>query len=85
MRFSTDEKDRGYDAWCRALSEGKTVKVYLDDVEQRDCEMADDEAGEVSRAKRNEADELYLVGEEIARETVRGVVRIEVTTPPAEA
>lgn len=85
MRLSTDPNDPGYEAWCQARLGGGEIDVYLDDVLQLHCEMADDETGEVLRAKHDEGGDFYLEGDEIARETVRGVVRIEVTTPPAEA
>lgn len=49
MRYSTDPKDPGYDAWQDAIISGALPAIYLDGVEQSDCVMADDATGEIKR------------------------------------
>lgn len=69
-RLSTDDAD--YDP-----AVGARVLVFLDGVEQRRrCVAYDADAGTVTRAKLNEAGEIYCVGDEIAMETVSGKVEV---------
>ncbi|MGZ8339129.1 MAG: hypothetical protein ACXW2U_05390 [Telluria sp.] len=74
MRLSADPAHPDYKA------DMLPCKVYLDGVEVRDCLHADEEAGQMVCASRNESGEIYVIGDEIATEVRKGAVRIE---PPA--
>lgn len=76
MRLSTNEKDPGFREWCRIKSEGKEPKVLLDGVEQDYVETADEERGEVVKCSLNELGDIFVVGDDVARETLRGKVEI---------
>ena len=75
MRMSSDDKDPGYEAWQKA---GSRATVFLDDVEQKDVCMADEKEGIVRRCKHDADGKIYAIGDEVAMEEVRGVVRIEI-------
>lgn len=68
----------GYDRWIATLAQGQVVKVYLDGVEQSDVDFADERAGVIRRCKLDAEGRIYVEGDEIARETVAGHVRIEI-------
>jgi hypothetical protein len=74
-RMSTDENDPGYAAW---LNRGNNrVNVFINGVEQRDCSTVDTVEGIVVRCKHDKDGKIYCVGDEIAIETVKGEVRVE--------
>jgi hypothetical protein len=76
-RMSIDQADPGYCNWieCNNSAVGH-IRVYLDDVEQRHCDMADTIAGEVRRCKVNSDGNIYADGDVVATEIVKGAVRI---------
>lgn len=56
---------------------GARVHVLLDGVDQRGrCEAYDADAGTVTRCKHDETGKAYVVGDEIAMETVTGKVEV---------
>lgn len=77
MRYSSDENDQGYRAFADAMISNKKIKVFLDDVEQKMCITADDEARYIKRAVLDENGAIVVSGDEIAVESVFGNVRIE--------
>ncbi|OHV81613.1 hypothetical protein [Rhizobium sp. LCM 4573] len=80
MRVSSDKADPGYADWCKLNGDRKIVTVYLDGEKVRDAVMADEEAGEVRRCVRTEADNLAFDKKtgDILRETLRGKVKVVV-------
>ncbi len=76
--MSADSTDAGYETWRLEASQGRTVVVFLDDVELREVETADEEAGFVIRACTDAEGHLVVKNGEIERETLHGRVRIEV-------
>jgi hypothetical protein len=70
MRISVDQKDSGF---CALLPVAGMI-ISLDGSEIRDVITADEEAGEIVRGARNAAGELYIIGDEVAKETLRGTV-----------
>lgn len=81
MRISASILDSGYDAYQKLCSEGKRVRVMLDGTEVKNVETADDAEGWVIKAKENELGQVYAVGDEIAKETLRGKVAFEFEQP----
>lgn len=77
MRVSADDKDPGYELYQRLRSEGKEIRTMLDGVEVKHVETADDAEGWIIKAKLNELGQVYAVGDEVARETLRGKVTFE--------
>lgn len=73
MRVSVWPNDAGYLAYKRGY---KGCKVTLDGVEVNRALMADEELGQVVRAALNENGQVYSVDEEIATETLYGLVKI---------
>lgn len=87
MRVSIIKDDVGYKNYSVAKANGKTVHVFLDGIEE-DCVTADEENGFIERAVTDDAGNLVLdeMKENIVREIVKGVVRIEIRMPnPAPA
>jgi hypothetical protein len=79
---STDEKEPGYREWCTAMSDGNMVRVYLDGVYQQHCEAASAKEGWVRRCVVSpESGDIVIdpIRSEILKETVYGLVVIEVT------
>lgn len=68
-RLSTEDAD--YDSTI-----GMRVCVLLDGIEQRRLIAYDVDAGTVTRAKLNEAGEIYCVGDEVAMEVASGLVEV---------
>lgn len=81
MRVSAYQGEDGYAQFARLRAFGARVEVWLDGVRMDAVEMADEATGEVRRAKLDDKGSIYLEGEEIARETLRGHVVIEITKP----
>lgn len=81
MRISAYEGEDGYERFVSLSAYGARVTVWLDGVKIEQAEMADDVTGEVRRAKLDDKGRIYLEGDEIARETLRGHVVIEITKP----
>lgn len=79
LRLSALKDDPGYRAWCELCGDGKTVKVYLDGVEQHDAVTADEADGMVYRAVRTPSGNLAIGRDEILYETVYGDVRIVIS------
>lgn len=78
MRISCLKDDPGYRAWCMLRGDGKTAKVYLDGVEQKDACIADEAEGMVRRAVRTPEGNLAIGRDEVLEETVYGDVHIEI-------
>ncbi|RVQ20089.1 hypothetical protein [Sinorhizobium meliloti] len=80
MRLSSDKDDPGYRDWCIVRSDMKTIKVFLDGVEQNRCEMADDEAGEIRRFVTTPQGNLAtdMIRGEFLTEVVKGKVEIRI-------
>lgn len=76
MRLSSKESDPGYATWCSLL--GGRIDVHLDGIEQKDCLMADEEAGEIIRLQRGDDGELLVIDDCLVEEMVRGSVMITV-------
>ena len=77
MRLSVNPEDTvAYGAW--RVSIGKGIRVFLDDVEQTRCTVADDEEGYIVRCVTDDEGNLVLNGEYIQYERVNGNVRIEI-------
>ena len=78
-RVSIHEDDPGYWQYCVARAHGKTIHVFLDGVEQKECVTADDERRIVKRAALypDGTPKLDAALDKIAYETVIGDVRIE--------
>lgn len=86
MRISCDEKDPGYAQWIQIGLSGHdmhAVKIFLDDVEQKSCVMADDALGVIKRAKLDAAGYVFAIDNKITMEEIHGVVRIEIPKPAA--
>lgn len=49
MRVSSNKDDPGFDAFVAARDNGQTIHAYLDGVEVKECTMADEELGQVTR------------------------------------
>lgn len=79
LRVSTDPDDAGYLAWVEARSDGKAVRVLLDGQEQKDCTMADETLGALTRIRRTAAGNIMVDPHQgvVIHETVTGDVRIE--------
>lgn len=76
-RLSSDESDIGFVKWQKLIRDGYRVHVYLDGVEVEHAEAADSVEGWVRRAKLDSDGHIYTLDDHsIARETVRGDVRI---------
>ena len=78
MRISCDQGDAGYLIW-RNMKNRTAVKVFVDEVEQRDVVTADDETGIVVVLVRDGDGKLVLTPElnAVKRLELRGKVRIE--------
>jgi hypothetical protein len=76
VRLSSDESDSGYPLWDQIVNKFD-VRIFLDDVEQKNVVTADTTIGMVNRCKIDASGDIYAIGDEIAMEEVRGVVRIE--------
>lgn len=79
MRLSTIEGDAGYAEWCEMITDEKSPAVYLDGVVQKHCFVADEERGEIVRAKVSEKGRIVAdhgTGE-VLTEAVFGEVKIE--------
>lgn len=75
MRISV--KDPGVIEKLRNRPDGqKSIRVYLDDVEQRLCIAADEDEGQVTRFVTDSRGNIVADNGSFAVETVRGVVRI---------
>lgn len=77
-RVSMEEGDPGFRAYCMARGDRKTVRVFLDGIEQRYATTADAVEGWVERGVRTPEGNLAHDGERMLRETVYGAVRIEI-------
>lgn len=71
MRISANQEDRGYEAFERAIREGKVAEAFLDGVRQDLVETADEEEGIVVRLL---LDEDGLIA---GTETLHGRVTVE--------
>jgi len=82
MRLSADKSDPGYVPWRIAVAEGKSIRVLLDGIEQREVVTADDELGVLVRPKLNWEGKLLIDPDNRDRvwlETLQGQVRIEIS------
>lgn len=79
-RVSCEKGDPGERAYALARADGKTVKVYLDGVEQKHAVTADANEGWVKREVVSPAGNIAYnpATWEIYREIVHGVVRIDI-------
>jgi hypothetical protein len=77
VRVSTDHNDPGYDAFRKAILDGKSVFVFLDgkDMTGR-CRTADDEDGFVVRLAMSDTGDPLIEGDCFVYETVTGNVEI---------
>jgi hypothetical protein len=73
MRISTNPDDLGY-----AAHQKQKIKVFLDDVEMKDVETADDDEGIVIVAARDKDGAFITSGDEFVTEVKYCTVRIEV-------
>jgi hypothetical protein len=80
MRLSCDATDPGHKEWLRLGSPAGRTLVFVDGVQQRRVITADEEAGFVEKFSTNENGHMRVdyAKNEAIRETMRGVVRIEV-------
>jgi hypothetical protein len=80
MRVSADKSDPGFATWM-AMPNRTAVRIFLDDVEQRHVYTADDVEGTVCRSVLDAEGHAQIDPDnpdQIWREVVHGVVRIEV-------
>lgn len=83
-RVSTDRVDVvGHRNYCMCLGDGKTVKVYLDGVEQRRAKAADSVEGWVKRLVTTPAGNVAHDGRDLLEETVYGNVAIVIEDGPS--
>lgn len=85
MRLSVDQDDSGYTSWRRLHDAGKIVRVFLDEVEVKNCSTADDEGGFVITAVLDDEGQLQLDPQDQCRvweEIRRGKVRFEIRDKP---
>lgn len=77
-RVSTIKGDPGERLYAEACGDGKTVKVFLDGVEQKWVETADEAEGFVDRVVETPEDNMAinLAAGELLKERVYGDVRI---------
>lgn len=78
-RVSANKADPGYPQWKVAIEHGKTVRVFLDGVEVKDCTTADDVNGFVVRAVLDDAGRFQVDPvdpNQVWEETVTGKVEI---------
>lgn len=75
-RVSCVQGDPGYRLYCMARGDRQTVKVFLDGVEQKWAETADEVEGFIDRAVATPNGNLAHDGHEILKERVYGDVRI---------
>lgn len=79
MRISTETGDVGTEALAEIQNAGKSVKVYLDDVEQKWATIADTWRGYVVRFKLGPDGDLFIdPSNNIVQEIRYGKVRIEI-------
>lgn len=78
IRVSSNKDDPGYRAWCIAKGDGKTVRVYLNGVEQKFASMADEARGEVRRAVLTPNGNLAIGNDEVLEEIAYGDVRVTI-------
>ena len=76
MRVATYKDDPGFAAWEDMVSLYGGADVTLDGSLVSEVVMADEELGEIIRAKQNAYGELYVIGDEVATETLKGMVKI---------
>lgn len=79
MRISVDEKDAGWLAHERLLSERKHIAILLDGAQQRGVITADEEAGEILRVARDTDGYIIAEGDNAKTEIVRGDVMVVVS------
>jgi hypothetical protein len=87
MRFSTTMGAAGFDFWCvEHIDKHNFFRVFLDGVEQKRVEGADDEAGYVIRDKLDAAGNFVVEDGCWAVEFLQGKVeiKIEPQQPPQE-
>lgn len=77
-RISSVTGDPGHRLYCMARGDGQTVKVYLDGVEQKWAETADEAEGFVDRVVETPAGNMAHDGRDLLKERVYGDVRIEI-------
>lgn len=75
MRYSTSKSDPGYAAWVEARDSGYAVRVYVDGVEVRVVQTADDSTGEVQAYRVPFM--LRPDGQECETYTLRGTVTFQ--------
>lgn len=76
MPVSVNSKDRGIQDMV--LANGRRVRVFLDGIEINEVITADSKLGIVERYKSDAAGKPVISGDEAARETLTGEVRIEI-------
>lgn len=76
IRISRDPADSGYRAYCEAFGDGKKIRVFLNGVEQRYVETADEREGFVLRAVTTDRGNLAHDGHDVLTETVHGDVLV---------
>lgn len=80
FRISVEKDDPGYIPYAKLNGDGRSPKIYLDGIEQRDCITADASEGWIKRIIITEQGNPANVCGEICHEVVCGKVVIEV--PP---
>lgn len=79
MRASSDSSDPGYAAFSRLRAEGKTITVFLNGEEVKECDLADDEEGLVRYAVLDDDGHVQLDPsdpDKVWVETAHGAVEI---------
>lgn len=78
MRVTVDVKnEEGNDDPAYGQHDVFDVRVFLNDVEQSGVVIADEEQGYVTRFQRGNDGNYFIRNDRMARETLRGTVRIE--------
>lgn len=78
-RVSTEKDDPGYISLAKLRSDGHTVKVYLDGIEQKNAVTADAREGFVKRSMVTEKGNIVVAFGEIINETLYGSVDIVIS------
>jgi hypothetical protein len=77
VRLSVEQDDPGYRAYCLAHGDGKKIKIFLNEVEQKACLTVDESAGMIKRMVFTAKGNVAHDGENFLTEEVYGHVRVE--------
>jgi hypothetical protein len=73
--------EHGSIALARLWNDHWTIRVFLNGEEQRHCNMADTDAGEIRRTKLDRDGNIVTAGDTIVEEILKGNVEIRLERP----